>query len=374
MPPAGHALWAEVGGGITFVTSGKNTSKFIKVAFIYVGSFFGFFMWEPYMLALVGQPSLHGYYACMVYWNKGAPWRTCRQKQNKTSFSPFWVFLFSRNPTKRFWGLIFWHFCAGRARHPGPPSQPYSVSLEFFNVGGWLTHGDLALDAGVDFLAVAEHRLIPARVRSEWSRLKGKGLSSIWAPASQDSSHVGNAGVGVVSLCGAPLALRTLITARFKFFFDCGRAVRWLLPLASGRFLHLCVLYGYQGADTDAEQLALTDQLFDAALGELYVAALGQPCLLVGDFNVEPTKIPCLAKGISAGLWVGFGEAWALAAGLQPVPTCKRSWEAVGGHRRDFMVGCPLAAAALLSCNVRPDRCSACSLYSSLACFLVTCC
>ena len=219
-----------------------------------------------------------------------------------------------------------------------------------------MTHGDLALDAGVDFLAVAEHRLIPVRVRSEWSRLKGKGLSSIWAPASQDSSRVGNAGVGVVSLRGAPLALPTFVTARFKSFFDCGRAVRCLLLLASGRFLHLCVLYGYQGADTDAEQLALTDQLFDAALGELYVAALGQPCLLVGDFNVEPTKIPCLAKGISAGLWVDFGEACALAAGLQLVPTCKRSWEAVGGHRRDFMVGCPLAAAALLSCNVQPGR------------------
>ena len=145
--------------------------------------------------------------------------------------------------------LIFWHFWAGRARHPGPPSQPHSVSLEFFNVGGWLTHGDLALDAGVDFLAVAEHRLIPARVRSEWSRLKGKGFSSIWAPASQESSHVGNAGVGVVSLRGAPLALPTFVTAQFKSFFDCGRAVRCLLPLASGRFLHLCVLYGYQGAD-----------------------------------------------------------------------------------------------------------------------------
>ena len=26
-------------------------------------------------------------------------------------------------------------------------------------------------------------------------------------------------------------------------------------------------LYGYQGADADAEQLALTEQLFDAALG-----------------------------------------------------------------------------------------------------------
>ena len=72
--------------------------------------------------------------------------------------------------------------------------------------------------------------------------------------------------------------------------------------------------------DTDAEQLALTQQLLDAALGELSVVARGQPCLLVGDFNVEPTQIPCLAKGISAGLWVDFEEAWALAAGLQPTP------------------------------------------------------
>ena len=30
VPPAGHALWAEVGGGITFVTPGEKTSKFIK--------------------------------------------------------------------------------------------------------------------------------------------------------------------------------------------------------------------------------------------------------------------------------------------------------------------------------------------------------
>ena len=110
--------------------------------------------------------------------------------------------------------------------------------------------------------------MIPARVRSAWSRLRRKGFSSIWAPASQDSSHAGNAGVGVVSMRGAPLALPTFATAQFKSFFDCGRAVRCLLlPLGAGRFMHLFVLYGYEGADTDPEQLALTEQLFDAALG-----------------------------------------------------------------------------------------------------------
>ena len=181
------------------------------------------------------------------------------------------------------------------------------------------------------------------------------GWPSFGPPGSQDSSHVGNAGVGVISMRGTPVALPTGATAQIKRFFDCGRAVRCLLPLGAGRFLHLVVLYGYQGADTDAEQLALTEQLFDAALGELSVVSRGQPCMLVGDFNVEPTKIPCLAKGISAAHWVDFEEAWALTAGLQPAPTCKRDWDATGGRRRDFMVGCP-AAAAVLSCRVQADR------------------
>ena len=92
-------------------------------------------------------------------------------------------------------------------------------------------------------------------------------------------------------------------------------------------------------------------------LGELGVVARGQPCLIVGDFNVEPTKIPCLAKGISAGLWVDLEASWALTAGMQPAPTCKRDWGAGSGHRSDFMVGCPhAAAAAVLSCKVYPDR------------------
>ena len=52
---------------------------------------------------------------------------------------------------------VFW---VGRAGHPGPRSL--GVSVELFNVGGWLTHGDFALEAGADFLAIVERRLIPA--------------------------------------------------------------------------------------------------------------------------------------------------------------------------------------------------------------------
>ena len=44
--------------------------------------------------------------------------------------------------------------------------------------------------------------------------------------------------LGVVSLRGAPVALPTLSSAQFKRFFDCGRAVRCLLPIGAGRFFH----------------------------------------------------------------------------------------------------------------------------------------
>ena len=54
---------------MTFVTSGDL--KVHKTAYKYLVICVGFMIWEPYMLASAGRPSLHGYNACMVYWVKG---------------------------------------------------------------------------------------------------------------------------------------------------------------------------------------------------------------------------------------------------------------------------------------------------------------
>ena len=97
---------------------------------------------------------------------KGHPGEIAGKNMVRPLFLLKKVFLFSRNPQKRFWGLVFWHLWVGRAKNPGP-GYSHHLSVEVFHVGGWLPHGDLALDAEVDFLAVTEHRLIPARVRSE---------------------------------------------------------------------------------------------------------------------------------------------------------------------------------------------------------------
>ena len=320
-----------------------------------VGRFLGFWdfcVWLPCMLAWWRLLSLSGRDACLVIKLTRAPGEKSGLKHGKTSLSPSSVFLVSSHSLKFYWGCLVWHLWLGRARHPGPGS----VGIEVFNVGGWLTNGDFAADTSSDFLCVTEHRLVSARARSEWRRLRDKRISSIWSPASQESSVVGNAGVGVISLKGAPLALPTFATPGFERFFGLGRAVLCLVPLGCRRFMHLVVLYGYFGADSCSEKLQLTNQLFEAALGELAVVARGQPCLIVGDFNVEPTKIPCLAKGISAGLWVDLEASWAAAAGRDPAVTCKRTWDSDSGNRRDFQIGCPLCAAAVLSCEVLCDR------------------
>ena len=117
-------------------------------------------------------------------------------------------FLVSKKDFLFFWGVIRWMLHIGRARQPGPGPRdftPGQLSVEFINVGGWLTSGDLALDSSAQFLAVAEHRLIPSRARSICHQLRRAGFHSVWAPACQDRIAGGHAGVGVISLAGAPL-------------------------------------------------------------------------------------------------------------------------------------------------------------------------
>ena len=190
---------------------------------------------------------------------------------------------------------MLWYLWIGRARHPGPPSN--NLDVEVLNVGGFLTHGDYVLDADADFVAVVEHRLVSARARSEGKRLLLAGVRSVWPPAGLDGGHVGHAGVGVVSLLGASISLPAFATVGFSEFFHLGRALRCHLPLSGGRFVHLVFVCGFQGASTDPEKLRFTEKLLDAVLCELAVVASDQPCLIVGDLNIEPDRIPCLPKG-----------------------------------------------------------------------------
>ena len=117
--------------------------------------------------------------------------------------------------------------------------------------------------------------------------------------------------------------------------------------------MFIYLLYDYQGAEEEADQLQLTDKLLQAVLAEAQVACIGQPMLTAGDLNADPAVIPCLAKGISAGRYVDLALAYSLGAGLAPDATCRFSREGGTGTRRDFFVGV--------------SGCSCC--FSSLLCY-----
>ena len=81
------------------------------------------------------------------------------------------------------------------------------------------------------------------------------------------------------------------------------------------------VVCGFQGAASDQEKSAFTEALLDAVFCELAAVSRGQPRLIVGDLNNEPTRIPCLLKGISAGSWFDLQQAWAHASATAPGAT-----------------------------------------------------
>ena len=117
--------------------------------------------------------------------------------------------------------------------------------------------GDYALDTDAGFLAVVEDRLILVRARSKSARVWRALQHSICSLACQDSGHVGHAGFGVVSLRGAPLSILSFSCAAFSSFSQ-GGLIRYHIPTWSGGIMHLVVVYGFHGAASDPEKLALT--------------------------------------------------------------------------------------------------------------------
>ena len=120
--------------------------------------------------------------------------------------------------------------------------------------------------------------------------------------------------------------------------------MRVVLPTGDGGVVHLFVVRGYQGSEEDSEKLSLTDKLLRAVLAEGQVVCVGSPLLIAGDFNADPSVIPCLAEGISSGRFVD--PALAHSAGKEPDMTCKFKLDECAGSRRDFVVACPRALAA----------------------------
>ena len=108
------------------------------------------------------------------------------------------------------------------------------------------------MDSCAQFLAIAEHRLIPSWARSVCHQLRRAGHHSVWSPACQDQVAVGHAGVGVVGLAGAPLSLPSFVTPQIQEFSRLGRVLRTTLPTGKGGVVHF-LLFMVIRAEEDAD-------------------------------------------------------------------------------------------------------------------------
>ena len=102
-----------------------------------------------------------------------------------------------------------------------------------------------------------------------------------------------------------------------------GRAVRVILPLASGIIAHLFVVYGYQGSSDDTRNLSLTNKLLEAVIGEAKACGTGQPVIIAGDLNSDPSVIPVTAKAMQCSDLVDLDTAFTSGRGVAPAPTCR---------------------------------------------------
>ena len=153
-----------------------------------------------------------------------------------------------------------------------------------------------------------------------------------------------------------PFLFPLFFVSSFKEIFRLGRAMRVILPLGNMGIVHLFVIYGYQGAESDPEKLQLSDRLFASVLAEARMCCAGQQVILAGDFSTYPTVIPSLAKGIMDGHLIDLERAFATGRRVSPSCTCQFQLYEDKGSRRDFVLACPIAMAAATACCVLPDR------------------
>ena len=187
-----------------------------------------------------------------------------------------------------------------------------------------------------------EHRLIPAIARSMTKDLRvNYGHASVWALACQDSTPGGHAGVGVVSLKGAPVTLPSFRTVEFGEYFRLAGPLEsyFLWPV---EVLLICLWFmGTMGASDDPHELALTNKHLEAVICEAKACGTGQPVIISGDLNAEPSVIPVNAKVLKFCHLIDLEGAYASGRGVPPSPTCRFALDGAPGTRRDFFFGMP---------------------------------
>ena len=112
--------------------------------------------------------------------------------------------------------------------------------------------------------------------------------------------------------------------------------------------MHSVVACGLQGADEDAEKLSSFVMQICANLRSFVRVNL---VLLLATSTWSPPRSLACSKGSRLGSGLIY-RVLARAAGVESDATCNGDWACLEESRRDFILGCPLAGAALGGCWV----------------------
>ena len=189
--------------------------------------------------------------------------------------------------------------------------------------------------------------------------LRQAGISSVLAPSCQDATPGGHAGVGVVSLHGAPSHFPELLLLRSKSFFGwaepCGLYFHWATKVSH---TSLFFFMDAKGRKANLRNERVQTNILLPCLLKPRCAVLVSLLFWLGGFNADPLVSPSSAKGISEGAWIDVEKAFASGRGEAPTPTHANSnWMRVEALVVVLLLFVPpTAVAATTSGNVLADR------------------
>ena len=146
----------------------------------------------------------------------------------------------------------------------------------------------------------------------------------------------------MVCLKGALLTLPSFCTSESKEFCRFDSALRVILTFANGGIAHFLLC----GSGCGCAQLAVTNKLLEAFVGDAGACGTGQLVSISGDVNAEPCVIPLSAKLLDCGHLVDLEGACADGRGVPHSPTCRFDLDGAPGTRRDSCLVCLNALAS----------------------------
>ncbi len=230
-------------------------------------------------------------------------------------------------------------FRFGEASHPGP------LCIGTFNPAQMLGHSNTVLQWGKGVWAASETSHTADAQKIVSNQMRQSRFHSIWSPPVP--THSNNAGSlrGKASGCAifSHLKLAEYPIPMSQVVASSSRMVDAIVEVNGNCHAYIASVYGPTHSNTYCDPWALLNAVVENAFER--AKAFHGPAFVVGDFNMEITKIAAWQNMQKIG-WVDVAVIAADAKGSTPDPTCRH------GTRRSFILANQVALRALIDCEV----------------------